>query len=132
MVLKLAVIYEVSESCTLVVSERAMHRAIEVARSVERTVFEILPTGMTREGSEIEKIAELVLDAQIAGVSQSRVTLAFKHWKGMDRKQRLETLKEAGTIVGFSRETVGRPATILVHTDYADEHSSKFPQDKRQ
>jgi len=132
MVLKLAVIYEVSESCTLVVSERAMQRAIEVARSVEKTIFEILPTGMTREGSEIEKIAELVRDAQVVGVSQSQVTLAFKHWKGLDRKQRLETLKEAATIVAFTRVTVGRPATILVHTDYADEHSRKFPGDKRQ
>jgi hypothetical protein len=132
MVLKLAVIYEVSESCTLVVSDRAMQRAIEVARSVEKTIFDILPTGMTREGSEIEKMAELVRDAQVAGVSQSQVTLAFKHWKGLDRKQRWETLKEAGTIVAFLRATVGRPATIYVHADYADEHSRKFPGDKRQ
>jgi hypothetical protein len=131
-VLKLAVIFEVSQSCSLIASERAMQRAIDAVLAIERTIFEILPTGMTREGSDIEKMTELIRDAGVPGISQSGVTLAFKYWKGQERKQRLETLKEAGTVVSFQRQTAGRSATVLVHADHAEEHSRQFPQDKRQ
>lgn len=130
-VLKLAVVYEVSQSCSLCASKSAMQRAIDSALAVECTIFQILPTGMTREGSDIEKMAELIRDAGVPGITLSRVTLAFRHWKGHDRKQRLDTLKEAGTVASFQRQTAGRTAAVLVHTDHAEEHSRQFPQDKR-
>jgi len=42
-VLKLAVIFEVSQSQSLTVSEGAMQRAIDAAQAIEQTIFEILP-----------------------------------------------------------------------------------------
>jgi hypothetical protein len=130
-VLKLAVIFEVSQSCTLVVSARAMERAIKAAESIERMIFEILPTGMTREGSEIEKMERYIKDAGPQGVNQSEVTKAFKHWDSKKRDERLKTLKSTGDVVPFLRNTTGRPATVLAHASLVDEHQRGFPQDKR-
>jgi hypothetical protein len=123
MVLKLAVIFEVSQSCTLVVSERAMERAIKAAESIERMIFEILPTGMTREGSEVKKMEQVIRDAGAQGISQSALTYAFKHWQLKTRKDRLETLKESGTVRTFPRTTAGRAATDLVHIDFVEEYA---------
>jgi hypothetical protein len=53
-VLKLAVICEVSRSCSLQVSSDSMARAIGLADRLEAAIFDMLPTGMTQEGGEID------------------------------------------------------------------------------
>jgi hypothetical protein len=116
-VLKLAVIFEVSQSVSLKVSEQAMKRAIEAASEVEQTIFGILPTGMNREGSQIEKLAEFIRSSGADGVSRSSVTSAFKYWKRRDRDDRLSTLLESGTVLVFPRKTAGRTAQVYVHQD---------------
>jgi len=132
MVLKLAVIFEVSRSGSIVVTPEAMQRAIEAAEKIECSIFEILPTGMTREGSEVERMSERIRDAGVPGVPLSGITSAFKHWQKTHRNERLATLREAGTVTLFHRLTSGRPAHIYVHAELVDEHIQKFPEDKRQ
>jgi hypothetical protein len=117
-VLKLAVIFEVSSSGSLVVSAPSMQRAIEAAQEVEGTIFAILPTGMNREGSELEKMAEYVRSGGTAGRSRSEITYAFKYWKRRDREDRLNTLVESGTVNCFERMTAGRTAHVYVALEH--------------
>ncbi len=128
MVLKLAVIFEVSASGSLQVSSASMQRAIEAALDVERTIFEILPTGMSHEGSELEKMAEYIRSGGPDGKSQSQITYAFKYWKRRDREDRLNTLVESGTVECFVKKTTGRPAQIYVHVDYIKESHAASPK----
>lgn len=123
-VLKLAVVYEVSESTSIVVSPRAMQRAIDAALDVEHTIFEILPTGMNQEGAQIEKMADLIRSAGADGIPQSEVTSAFKHWDRRKRGDRLQTLIESGTVRRFEKHTAGRTAQIYVHRDCEQKRSS--------
>lgn len=129
-VLKLAVIFEVSQSCLLKVSHGAMQRAIEAAQKLEETIFEILPTGMNREGSEVEKMAECIRRAGAAGMLRSALTIAFKHWKARDRGDRLITLIESGTIQVFRRGTPGRTASVYVHSEHLEAHGALHPDDE--
>ena len=117
-VLKLAVIFEVSQSGSLKVSEQAMRRAIEAARAIEQTIFEILPTGMNKEGFQVERMAERIRSAGKAGLPKSELTLAFKHWKPQERRERLQTLVEAGTVHCARKPTPGRTAEVYVHNDH--------------
>ncbi len=128
-VLKLAVIFEASQSVSLKVSERSMQRALGAAWEIERTIFEILPTGMNREGSEVEKMAERIRSAGPAGMLHSKLTLAFKHWKLRERGERVVTLTESGTVVRFLRPTPGRNAIVYVHRDHIRDHGKKWPRD---
>lgn len=79
--LKLALIYEVSQSGTLHVTEAAFQRAVAVAAAAEETIFRLLLTGMTREGSEVEKMAETIRRAGAEGITRSKLTIAFQHTK---------------------------------------------------
>lgn len=127
--LKLAVVFEVSRSLSLTVSPEAMTRAIEFTSKIEQTIFGLLPTGMTREGSAIDKIAERVKTAGADGLLLSDLTRAFQSIKAMDRYGRIRTLLEGRMIHPFWRTTTGRRAVIFVHQDHLDEHRSKFPDD---
>lgn len=128
-ILKLAIVFEVSLSGTLKVSPESMTRAIVAARKFEQTIFGLLPSGMSREGSEINKIAERVKAAGPEGLSQSDLTKAFQSMKAMDRYGRIKTLQEGSTIQQFFRTTPGRKAAIFVHQDFLDEHKRQFPDD---
>ena len=128
-VLKLSVIFEASQSCSINVSDPAMVRAIDAAVEIERTIFEILPTSMSREGSEVEKMAELIRNAGSAGRLHSKLTLAYKHWKSREREERLRTLTDSRTIRCFERQTRGRTAKVYVHRDHVKAHKKKHPRD---
>ena len=129
-VLKLAVIYEVSQSCSIKVSPQAMHRAIQTATRVEETIFRLLPTGLTREGSEVDKIQTLIRGAGDSGIPLSELTYATKHMRAQDRHSRMMTLTDSGEVRRFSRPTSGRTAKILVHQDHLEAHAAQFPDDK--
>ena len=117
-VLKLAVVYEVSESGQLQVTERAFARAVDAASDAEKTIFELLRTGMNREGSELEKMAEKIRASGEKGVSKTELTRAFQHVKSRDRDDRLRTLIESGRIRMAKRETSGRPAHSYIDASY--------------
>jgi hypothetical protein len=129
-VLKLAVIFEVSRSGNLIVSSGAMVRAIEFAFRAEQILFSLLPTGMNREGSEVEKIAARVNAAGADGLSRSALTRAFQSMKARDRNERIQTLIEAGIITSFLIKTTGRGLSVYVHKDRIKEYSEKHPHQK--
>ena len=128
-VVKLAVIYHVSQSLNLRVSPQAMERAIATARACEETIFAFLPTGMNREGSAVDAMAERIRQAGANGLPKSEFTRAFQHIRGSDRETRLGTLQEAETVFAFLRGTSGRRAKILVHKDYLAKYVREFPND---
>jgi hypothetical protein len=117
-VLKLAVIFEVSQSGALKVTEDALKRAIAVVSEAEKTIVEFLPSGMSREGSEVEKMAERIRSAGPAGISKSDLTRAFQHVKRRDRDERLDTLGASGRVQMATKKTTGRPVQIYIHEDY--------------
>jgi len=128
-VLKLAVIFEVSRSLKLRVSNASMKRAIDTAFKVEQTIFELLPTGMNREGSEVDRMADRVKAAGREGLSRSDLTRAFQYIKSNEREGRLRTLVDAEVVFPFNRPTSGRTRLVLVHNDFLQEHEREFPND---
>ena len=118
-IMKLAVICEASSSATLRVSGNP-GAAVAMAAELERGIFSLLPTGMSREGYQLDKRAEKVRDAGVDGLPLSAFTRAFQHDNRMERYHRLETMTEAETVYCFQRGTTGRPAIYLVHRDFVD------------
>jgi hypothetical protein len=99
-------------------------RAVAVAMDAEETVFKLLLTGMTREGSELEKMADKIRSAGAKGITKSELTRAFQGCKSWERDDRLRTLIESGRVHLVTNPTKGRPETRYVHDDYqaADLH----------
>ena len=130
LVLKLAVIFEVSATCSLFVSPEAMERSIAKAASVEQTIFELLPTGMTAEGFAVDRIEQKIRQAGVPGITQSELTRAFQDGKYRDREDRIKTLMAAGRVRSYQRSQArGRPSGIFVHSDFAPQHAKEFPTD---
>jgi hypothetical protein len=119
--LKLALIFEASQSGGLQVGDGAFRRAVAVASDAEETIFKLLPSGMTREGSEVEKMAEKIRSAGAEGITQSELTRAFQHCKSRERDDRVRTLVDAGQIHRVQRSTGGRSETRYIHTDFRKE-----------
>jgi hypothetical protein len=115
--LKLAVIFEASQSATVIVSREAFDKAVAAVSQAEETIFKLLPSGMTREGSELERIAEKIRSGGPQGITRSDLTRAFQHIKLRDRDERIRTLVEAGRIQATSKQTAGRTVQIYVHED---------------
>jgi len=129
-VLKFAVIHEVAETQTLEVSVSSMEKAIATAAKIEEVIFALLPTGMNREGAELQKIEQRIKEGKVDGVSKTVLTRAFQSMVWRERNQRIVTLCQGGAVVQFQRETGSRTAYVYVHKDYAEEHKVKFPNDK--
>ena len=119
--LKLALIFEASQSGGLQVGDGAFRRAVAVASEAEETIFKLLPSGMTREGSEVERIAEKIRSSGTNGITQSELTRAFQHCKSRERDDRVRTLVDAGQIHRVQRSTGGRSETRYIHTDFHKE-----------
>jgi hypothetical protein len=51
-----------------------MQRTIEFAGKIETTIFDLLPTGLNYEGSEIDKMANAVKAAGAGGLLRSELT----------------------------------------------------------
>jgi hypothetical protein len=128
--LKLAAIYAMATSGDLVVTPRAMERAIETARKTEKTIFKLLPTGMSAEGAAVDKLQLAVHKAGPGGLLRSEFTRAFQHIRTSERDSRLRTLQQAKAITSFGRPTDGRKAEVLVHKDHLSAHAQQFPEDE--
>jgi hypothetical protein len=128
--LKLATIYGVAESGDLSVSATAMEQAIVAARKAQETIFDMLKTGMSREGMAVDRMEELIRSGGTSGMLKSEFTRAFQDTPSHIREARLKTLQEGGTIVSFLRSTGGRPGVILVHAEFDRKHREAHPNDK--
>jgi len=129
-VLKLAVVFEVSRSLSLKVSPEAMTRALDFARRMERTIFDhLLPTGMCREGSELDRMEARIKSAESYGLLASELTRAFQQIDKRVRDSRIETLIEGAVVHRFERATAGRKAKVLVHSQWLVAYRKRHSQD---
>ncbi len=117
-VLKLALIFEASQSGTLTVSPEAWERAVEFASRIERTIFALLPTGMSAVGFDLKRIEERIRREGPKGLSQNAFTRAFQSMRPYEREQAIQTLIASGIVLVGSRNTNGRPATVYVHESF--------------
>jgi hypothetical protein len=117
-VLKLAVIFEASQSGTLKISKTAWTRAVEFAEHVEHSIFEMLPTGMSAAGYDLHKIEERIRRAGATGITQNDLTRCFQSMNPKDREQKLQTLIDAGRIHRGVESSGGRPKTWYRHADF--------------
>ncbi len=124
-VLKLAAIFEISQSGGLRVTKEALDRAIAAASDAEQTIFRLLQTGMNREGSDVEKIAETIRTGGTEGITRSQLTRAFQHCKSRDRNERLQTLLESGRVQEVRQATKGRTAIRYVHEEHCSADESQ-------
>lgn len=130
-VLKLALIFEVAKSGSLLVSEDAMRKAIEIASQIEETVFELVKTGISHEGSEVNKMLVFVRSRGVAGATQSELTKNFYSVPEWERKPRLQTIVDSGDVTPFQRiNTGGRPGLVYVFKDFIAQHKEQYPDDK--
>lgn len=117
-VLKLAVIFEASQSGTLKVSVAAWKRAVKFAEQIEQSIFALLPTGMSAAGYDVQKVENRIRRAGPTGISQNDLTRAFQSMNPKEREQRLKTLIEAGRIYSGVESSGGRPKTWYRHADF--------------
>lgn len=117
-VLKLAVIFEASQSATLRVSLATWERAVKCAAQIEGCICGVLPTGMSAAGFELQRMEERIRQAGTQGLSQNDFTRAFQSMNPRERDQGIKTLGAAGRIVVGTLTTGGRPRTVYVHTDF--------------
>jgi hypothetical protein len=127
-ILKLAVIYEVSMSCSLKVSLAAWQRAVEMAKTLETTIFRMLQTGMDKEGFQHAKMMEFLLNKGADGCPWSHFSHVFERIR--DHREVAIHYNDLGGIACFKKDTDGRPAAILVHHHFVKQHQAKFPEDK--
>lgn len=119
-VLKIAVIFEASESATLQVSQRAWKRATEFMHRVEQVIFRLLPTGMNSQGFQLQRMEEKIKEAGNKGISKNDLTRAFQSMKPREREEALTTLQDAGKVEVLTlppKSSGGRPKMVFVHED---------------
>jgi len=92
-------------------------RAVAVAAEAEETIFKLLPTGMSREGSEVERMAERIRCAGSGGISRSDLTRTFQHIRQRERDERLRTLVDSGRVLVKTGKTAGRDVHLYIHQD---------------
>jgi hypothetical protein len=119
-VLKLAVIFEAARSGTLRVSSEAWERAVESAGRVEVSIFDLLPTGMSATGFDLQRIEERIEQAGPSGLAQNELTRAFQSMKPYDREQAIKTLTDGATIRRTTQSTAGRTKTIFLHEKFLE------------
>lgn len=130
-VLKLAVIFEVAGSGELKVSEEAMRRAINIADQVEETIFDLVKTGVSREGSEVNRVLRFIRSRGVAGAALSDFTKTFSSTPERERKGRLQTAIDSGEVIIFHRtNTGGRSGLVYVANEFTDQHTLEYPKDK--
>jgi hypothetical protein len=127
--LKLAAIYSMSGEGGMTVHSGSMERAIEAARRTENTIFSLIKTGLNHEGSQVDKLEQRINAAGVGGMLKSEFTKAFQDMRYSDRDSRLQTLQDGKVVQRFSRKTSGRPAEVLVHSDYVEQHQQEYPED---
>ncbi len=127
--LKLAAIYSMSYEGGMTVHVRSMERAIESARRTEDTIFSLIKTGLNHEGSQVDKLEQQIKGAGVGGMLKSKFTRAFQDMRQSERDSRLKTLLDGKVVHRFGKKTPGRPAEVLVHSDYVEQHQQEYPED---
>ncbi len=128
-VLKLAVVFEASQTGTLNVSRQAWQRAVEFAGRVEHSIFELLPTGMSAVGYDLQRIEERIKRAGPRGITQNEFTRSYQSMKPHEREQAIHTLIEAGRIHRGSRPTAGRSTIVYLHDSFSKTAEQERPEE---
>ena len=128
-VLKFAVLFEVSRSLSLRVSPVAMGHALSLAICLEENLKQLVKTGSSREAGEISRMENFVKKADVEGCSLSEFVTEFRNMDARNRDAHLRTLVDGGSVVRFRRTGKGRPTTILVYKDFAEEYKRRHPED---
>jgi hypothetical protein len=129
-VLKLAVINEVSASCSLEVSIPSWNLAVQTAAELEQAIIGLLPTGMSSTGYLQTQMTQKVATAGANGLSLSEFTRAFQHMNKRQREDMLATIIQTGTVVVFNRHSNGRTGIRLAHRDFIVEYKAAYPDEK--
>jgi hypothetical protein len=129
-VLKLAVVFEMSQSGSLQATPRAMKRAIHYAAQMEEGLFKLLETGLDAEGYAVTEMTNCIRQAGNEGLHLSDLTKSYKNVDASLRHKRIQTMTQTGDVRRFTRSTPGRVATILVHREYETEYRKNYPDDK--
>ena len=130
-ILKLAVIDQVAQDPpSLIVSMESWGRAVKVARRLERTILDLLGTGMSGAGFALKRVEDRIRQAGPEGLSRSVLTRAFQHDTPRDREERLRTLLDGRVVFTMTRGTAGRSAQLLVHDDHLGEYTRRHPEDR--
>jgi hypothetical protein len=121
-VLKLAVIFEASQSGTHTVSLAAWKRSIGFAARVEQCIFQLLPTGMSAVGFDLQRIEERVREGGRSGMTQNKLTRCFQSMPKRERNDNIQTLIDAGAIIRIDDSPTngkgGRPKTVYFHSQF--------------
>ena len=122
--LKLAAIYEISQTGNLVVSSSALERAISAARRAEDTICALLASGCGKEGAAVEKLYQEILRAGEHGLPKSTLTRLFTNAPPFVREQRITTLVDSERVFKCSHKTQGRPAEVYVADTHLERHQA--------
>src|SRR5258708_6649070 len=87
------------KSGTLRVCPEAWKRATAFAAQVERCIFQLLPTGMSAVGFDLQRIEERIREGGRGGITQNKLTRCFQSMPMRDRNEKIQTLIEAGAII---------------------------------
>jgi hypothetical protein len=117
-VLKVAVVFEASQTGTLKVSEATWERAVRFAKQVEQSIFRMLPTGMSALGYDIQRVEDRIRQAGREGLSKNDYTRAYQGMSARDREEIIKTLADAGRIQVESQDSGGRPRVVYKHEDF--------------
>lgn len=118
-VFKLAVVYEVARSGSIIVSREAWDRAVATAKRLENILFDLLSTGMNERGWEINRIEDLIRDAGAKGIE--RWIVGRKLRSIPDLQKHIDTLARDRLIRTITRQTKGAPGVIFIHQDHITE-----------
>jgi hypothetical protein len=122
--LKLAAIYEISQTGSLAVSSSALERAISAAHRAENTIFAMLASGCGKEGAAVEKLYQEILRAGEHGLPKSTLTRMFSNAPPFVREQRIKTLLDSERIFRCLHKTAGRSAEVFVADRRLERHQA--------
>ena len=117
-IIKAAVIFEVSMTGTVHVSEAAWSRAVRLMDEVEKTVAHLMKIGVSPRGNLLQQIEDAILAAGKEGISQNGITRKFQRVVSKDLLDALGTLVTAERVSMSKVETGGRKKTLLTHESF--------------
>ena len=90
-----------------------------------------MKTGITREGSELNRMLIFIQARGVVGVPQSELTKTFYSMHSRERAERLQTIVDSGDVIRFMRtNTGGRLGLVFVFKEFVDQHQKDYPDDK--
>lgn len=127
---KLAAIYELSSSGGMKIRPVSMQRAIKTCAGLEQNIHELVRSSFSSEGVKVQNLEKYIRDAGPGGRSQREVYEYLSDLTRQKAEERVEMLVMRELVVWFKHPTAGRPAHLLVHSTYSDQHAKDHPKDQ--